>query len=94
MQDCAQAPEALTAGELPLALLAPALGIPPQLDWRLAVTEIHHTAWVEWTGRRRLDPQMLEQALVDAARFQPRHLGGPHIKDISTAAKGACTAPV
>ena len=92
MDRLTEAPEALAAGKLGLAFLAPALGIAVKAHRRSPIGQIHDAAWIQGLGRRWDHVQVLEQALMNAAGLQPRHLGGPHIEHIGAAAEGAGAA--
>ena len=92
VQRIGKAPEALAAGEADQPLGAPGFGVAVDPHRLAAVAEVHLAARIEGRGGRWLHPQGGEQARVDAAGLQPRHLGGADIEGVGTAAEGAGAA--
>ena len=89
MQGGAEPPETLTPRKLALALGCPGSGIAVQPHRRLAIAQVHHAPRIQGRRRRRRYAEMAKQPFVDAARLQPCHLGGPHIKAPGAPAEAA-----
>ena len=91
MQGRTQLPEPSTTWELAQALGLPALGVPPEPDGRDFASQPHTATRIQGCGLWQRHPEMAEQPLVDAPRFKPRHLGGPHVKGVGAPPEGAGT---
>ena len=92
MQGGAEPPKTLAARKLALAFAGPGGGIAVQPHRRPAITQVHHTTRIQRCRRRRRHAELAKQPFVDAARLQPRHLGGPHIKVPGAPAEAAGAA--
>ena len=74
-----------------LPLLAPALGITPEVNQIALTIQQHAATRIQRTGLRQRHAEVLKQPLVDAALLKTSHLGGAYIKGVGPAAEGTCT---
>jgi hypothetical protein len=86
-------PERLTSGKLPLLFVPPTEGITPDVDGFGFSGEIDGTGGIAGAGLGNGNPQFLEDAMVDTAGFEARHLSRPDIEGEAAPFEGGGTAP-